>query len=50
MGKVVLLLVAIAQQSKVLLGTGEVIVGGPADPIVIWMRGDAVAHDPGNYF
>jgi len=44
-GKVVLLLVAIAQQSKVLLGAGEVIFDAAPDPLVIGMSSYPVAHD-----
>ena len=46
----ILALITIVEQPQVFLGTGEVIVDAAPDPLVIWMRGDAVAHDPGNYF
>ena len=44
MGQVVLLLVAIAQQSKVLLGAGEVVVDAAADPIVIGRSSSTVVR------
>ena len=46
----ILALITIVEQPQVFLDTGEVIVDAAPDPLVIWMRGDAVAHDPGNYF
>jgi hypothetical protein len=44
----VLLLIAVTQQSQVFLSTAEVIVDTASDPLVIGMGCHAVAHDLGN--
>jgi hypothetical protein len=48
--QVVLALIAFAEQAQVLFGASEVIIGAAADPIIIRVRGNAVAHNPGDYF
>jgi hypothetical protein len=50
MGNMILPLITIVEQPQVFLGTGEVIFDAASDPLVIGMRGDAVAHDLGDYF